>query len=205
MPRSAWVLVAANLVPLAGVLFWGWEVFPLLVLFWLENLVIGALNALRMLLVAPRDRAAWAAKLATVPFFCAHYGVFALIHGAIVFTLFGGRAYEPKDLWLLEPALRALRDYDLWLPLAALAASHLFSLAWNDLYRGELRGASLQDLMGRPYKRVVVLHLAIIAGGFGVQALHSPAWALAALVGLKIFIDVAAHRKEHAGQEDRNP
>ena len=32
---SAWVLVAANLVPLAGVLFWGWDAFALVALFWM--------------------------------------------------------------------------------------------------------------------------------------------------------------------------
>jgi Family of unknown function (DUF6498) len=32
-PLSAWVLLAANVLPLAGVLFWGWDVFALLVLF----------------------------------------------------------------------------------------------------------------------------------------------------------------------------
>src|SRR6185503_3557233 len=68
-PASAWVLVAANLLPLYGVLFWGWEVFPLLVLFWVENAVVGALNALRMLAADPADRALWAGKLFMVPFF----------------------------------------------------------------------------------------------------------------------------------------
>jgi len=47
-PVSAWVLVAANLVPLAGVLWWDWSVFALLVLFWMENVVIGLLFALRL-------------------------------------------------------------------------------------------------------------------------------------------------------------
>lgn len=42
---SAILLVAANLAPLYGVLFLGWEVFPLLVLFWAENVVVGVLNA----------------------------------------------------------------------------------------------------------------------------------------------------------------
>src|SRR5947207_11073224 len=31
-PLSAWLLVAANLIPLYAVLFWHWQVFPLLVL-----------------------------------------------------------------------------------------------------------------------------------------------------------------------------
>src|SRR5438876_3168331 len=38
---SALVLVAANLVPLAGVLFFGWSVFATLLLFWVANVIVG--------------------------------------------------------------------------------------------------------------------------------------------------------------------
>jgi len=46
---SVIALVLANLVPLAGVFLFHWEVFPLLFLFWLENVVIGVLNVAKML------------------------------------------------------------------------------------------------------------------------------------------------------------
>ena len=51
---SALVLVAANLVPLAGVLFFGWSVFSTLLLFWVENVIVGAFNVLRMLVAQPQ-------------------------------------------------------------------------------------------------------------------------------------------------------
>lgn len=47
---SVIALMVANLVPLAGVFLFHWEVFPLLFLFWLENIVIGILNVAKMLL-----------------------------------------------------------------------------------------------------------------------------------------------------------
>lgn len=47
------VLIAANLVPLAGVLVWGWSVFNVVVLYWLENVIVGAINILKMLTCAP--------------------------------------------------------------------------------------------------------------------------------------------------------
>jgi hypothetical protein len=159
--------------------------------------VAGILNAARMLLADPGDPALWAGKLFMVPFFCLHYGAFTAIHGVFVFGLFGGKAYDPKGLWVLEPALRAAADFHLWIPLAALAGSHLFSFFWNYLWRGEYRQAEIARLMARPYKRVVVLHVAIILGGFAATALHSPAWALVALVAIKTCADLRAHRKDH--------
>jgi hypothetical protein len=197
-PVSVWVLVGANLVPLAGVLFWGWDVFALLVLFWMENVVIGVLNVLKMLLADPADAALWAGKLFMAPFFCVHYGMFTAVHGMFVFALFGGRRYDSPGLNVAEPALRAAGELGLWLPLGVLLGSHAFSFLWNYLYRGEFRRAKLVELMAKPYGRVVVLHLTILFGGFGAMALGSPLWALLLLVGLKVGLDVRAHLKEHA-------
>lgn len=197
-PVSAWILLAANLVPVAGVLLWDWSVFALIALFWMENVIVGVFFALRLLCADPRDPARWAGKLFMVPFFCFHYGMFTAIHGMFVFSLFGGRAYSASGLQVLEPALRAARELGLWLPLAALLASHGFSFLWNYLYRGEFRSAQLTRLMAKPYGRVVVLHVAIIFGGIGAMALGSPLWALLVLLALKIGLDLKAHLKEHS-------
>lgn len=196
-PASAWVLLAANLVPLAGVLFWGWDAFALLALFWMENVIVGIFFALRMLTIDPRDPALWMAKLFLVPFFCFHYGMFTAIHGAFVFSVFG-KNYAVRELSVFGPATQAASDYGLWLPIAVLLASHLFSFVWNWLVGGELRRAQLTRTMMQPYARVVVLHVAIILGGIAATALGSPVWALLVLVGLKIGLDLKAHVKEHS-------
>ena len=197
-PVSAWVLVAANLVPLAGVLLWGWDVFPLLLLFWMENVVIGVLNVAKMLSADPHDAALWAGKLFIVPFFCVHYGMFTAGHGALLLSLFGGKSYPVSGFSPLEPALRAAADYELWLPIAVLAGSHVFSFFWNYFHRGEFRRARVIELMVKPYGRIIVLHVTIILGGFGAMALGSPIWALLLLLALKIGLDLRAHVKEHS-------
>src|SRR5690348_18190227 len=81
---TAAVLIAANLVPLAGVLFFGWSVFSTLLLFWVENVIVGAFNVLRMLVAQPQIGAMWAAKLFMIPFFTFHYGMFVKIGRAHV-------------------------------------------------------------------------------------------------------------------------
>lgn len=205
---SGLVLVAANLVPLFGVAFLGWGVVALLALFWIENLVIGVLNVLRMICadrratlthLEPREAAVWANKAFLVPFFCLHYGMFIWVHGAFVFSIFGGGKYDVEVFGLPETAARAMADFGLWLPAAVLAASHLFSFCWNYLYRGELRHARLPELMLRPYVRVLLLHITLLAGGLAAMRLGSPLWALVVLLGLKMALDWMAHVKEHSG------
>jgi hypothetical protein len=151
-----------------------------------------------MLCLDPRDPALWAGKLFMVPFFCFHYGLFTAGHGVFVFDMLGGKRYDVQGLWVLEPAARAAADYGLWLPLAVLFASHLFSFLYNYLYRGEFRRVQLAALMFTPYRRVVVLHLTIIIGGFAAIFLGSPVWALLVLLAMKIGLDWKAHVKEHS-------
>jgi hypothetical protein len=49
--KSSLLLIAVNLIPLGGVLVLGWTAFDVVFLFWMENVVIGAFNVLKMLTV----------------------------------------------------------------------------------------------------------------------------------------------------------
>lgn len=189
-------LVAANLFPLYGVLALGWEVFPIMFLFWVENLILGGFNALKMLWAAPQDRAKWLEKIFLVPFFSLHYGVFTLVHGVFVFGLFGGafRQGAPFPAW--SELARRIGEQYLGYAVLALVASHAFAFGYTYLWRGEYRTASLKELMQAPYGRVAVLHLALLGGGILVNAMHSPTAGLILLVVLKIIFDVRSHEKE---------
>ena len=50
---SAWPLLAANALPLLGVFFLGWDAFSIVILYWTENVVIGAINVLKMITCSP--------------------------------------------------------------------------------------------------------------------------------------------------------
>lgn len=189
-------LVLANLVPLGGVLFLGWEIFPLVFLFWLENVLVGVFNALKMLLAAPAEPVGWMVKAVMVPFFGFHYGIFCLVHGVFVFVLFGRGVVEIRGPLEWEHIWTVLVNQHLYWAALALAASHGVSLVLNYLRSGEYRRARLDALMQAPYGRVVVLHVAILGGGFLILSLGSPLGGLILLIVLKIVLDVRAHLGE---------
>jgi hypothetical protein len=193
---SSAALIAANLIPLVGVLAGGWRVFDVLLLFWAENVAIGVFNVLRMLVVARRGERG-AAGLAA--FFAVHYGIFTIVHGVFLVTLFGPPADSPM------PAFAALAAPALALPLAALVASHGVSFLANFILGGEADRVTAGALMTAPYGRVVALHVAIIFGGFAAAASGAPMLALALLVALKIAVDLAAHVAEHRGMAKAKP
>ena len=98
-------LVLANLVPLIGVLWLGWSVWTILIVYWLENGVVGAFNVLKIAraagpeptrpdsvvvdgrkVILPAQPVA-AGRSAIIGFFIVHYGMFWLVHGIFVLTL----------------------------------------------------------------------------------------------------------------------
>jgi hypothetical protein len=193
VPPSALVLVAANALPLVGVITLHWTVFSIILLYWCENVVIGAFNVLKMALADPRNVPGDALKLFLIPFFIVHYGIFTMVHGMFVLVLFGprtGDAPGPASL------VAALGQAGIWYAVLAVAASHGFSFVHNYLAGGEFRRASPQVLMSQPYSRVVVLHISILAGGFLTNAVGAPTLALLVLIALKTAIDLRSHLAE---------
>jgi len=191
---SLLALGLANALPIAGVLLLGWKVFPLVLLYWLENVVVGGFNVGKLLLARPQEPAYSVGKLFLIPFFIFHFGMFTLLHGVFVFALFGAKTLPRFDSLAELPA--AIRAYHLGWGLLALVVSHGLSFYWNYFENGEYRRASLPILMMQPYARLVVLHLAVLFGGWIVLTLGSPLLALLVLVALKTAADVRAHQAE---------
>ena len=187
-------LVLAKAVPILGVLFLGWTVFPLVLLYWLENVVVGGFNVAKLLMAQPREPAHWLGKFFLIPFFLVHFGGFTYIHGVLVVAFFGPKGTQPFDLLTAVPA--AIRANQLGWGVLSLVVSHGLSFYWNYIKNGEYQRASLNALMAQPYGRVMVLHMTVLLGGWVVMLLGSPLFALVLLVVLKTAADWRAHQAE---------
>lgn len=192
---STAALVIANALPVVGVLFLRWKVFPLILLYWLENVVVGAFNVLRLAVANPKDPAGWLGKLFFIPFFCIHYGMFIFVHGVLLFAFFG-RDVTGDTFPVPFGVPAAIRRTGIEFAVLAIVVSHGVSFLTNYIRGGEYQRVSLQQLMHQPYNRVVVLHMAILGGGFAMMALGSPMYGLLLLIVLKTATDIAAHRAE---------
>jgi hypothetical protein len=205
---SLLALAVANALPLVGVLFLGWTVFPLVLLYWLENLVVGGYTVAKLLLAQPRQPIYWLGKAFMVPFFLVHFGGFTYIHGVLVVAFFGPKGTQPFDLLSAVPA--AVRANQLGWSLLGLVVSHGLSFYWNYVKSGEYQRASLNVLMAQPYGRVMVLHMTVLFGGWVVMLLGSPLFALVVLIALKTAADWRGHQAERrkfapSAQDTRTP
>lgn len=215
-------LVVANLIPLVGVVFWGWDLWTILALYWAENGIIGLSNVAKILMAegaaglpgvagmpgAGADGVGLPAagaygsvkpvlgcgRFAMAGFFLVHYGLLWVGHG--VFVLFALPAFGGSGTRF--DGIAANLDQVLYGALG-LAISHGVSLWFNYIGRGEYRHASPARLMGAPYAGVVILHVTIIVGAFVSMILGTPIGALVVLVLLKTGLDLSFHRREHEG------
>jgi hypothetical protein len=90
-------LVVANAIPLVGALFLGWNVWNILVVYWLENGIVGIFNVMKMARAELPGRAdgltingrpvTGSVKGTLIPFFIIHYGIFWFVHGIFVLTM----------------------------------------------------------------------------------------------------------------------
>jgi hypothetical protein len=150
-----------------------------------------------MLVSSPTKPASWITKVFMIPFFCFHYGMFTLGHGIFVFAFFGDYLTSGGSPLNDDSVLEAIGDFQIVWAFLALFLSHAISFAVNYIGKGEYKQADLNTLMFQPYIRIVIMHVTILAGGFLVQSLGSPIFALLILIVLKTFIDIQTHLREH--------
>lgn len=201
-------LVVANLIPLVGALFLGWNVWTILIIYWLENGVVGVFNVLKMRKAEGDDvsgAANWringrpatsVTRGALIPFFVMHYGMFWVGHGIFVLLLplFGGMSMDGSE----GPDMtEGMSIGTIVFAVIVLAISHGVSYWFNFIGNGEYRRVSPAGQMFAPYGRLVILHITIIVGAMAISITGAPAAALAILVALKIVLDVGFHLAEH--------
>ena len=196
------LLVAANLIPVVGVLFFDWDVGLVLVAYWLENGIVGILNFPRILLASGGATAlnapgAGAGKAILAVFFLFHYGIFWVVHGVFLNVFLNRRDAFGGGLGGFDgfdPFGFVLADTTVLLAGLALFLSHLANLVVNYIGRGEFRTVSPGSQMFAPYPRMVALHVTIIVGGLAIMGLGQPVVAVVLLVATKTLIDVGLYR-----------
>ena len=182
-------LVASNLVPVAGVLFWKWNVGSILLIYWSENIVIGIYNAIKML-ISPlgKEESQYVTdkvmKSFLIGFFTVHYGGFCATHGVFVYLLYK-ISYGSMGFW---PFI---------LTMSSMFISHGVSFFKNFIERKEYTRLTTQELMFQPYKRIVLMHVVILIGGSATFILGEPIFSLVVLIILKLGLDIKMHSKEH--------
>jgi cation transport ATPase len=192
MPASGFLLIFANIVPVMGVLYGGWNILDLLFIYWAESVIIGFFNILKMLSAGEKNNRSILLivvdRLFACSFFIVCYGGFMLLHAVFIFGLaaeFYKISFEP--LALLAKT---------WPGLLSLFFSHGFSFISNYLLSREREKADIYSLMHQPYSRIVTMQISLIIGLWLTTFFGQPALLLLFFLIMKTAADLNAHLKE---------
>jgi len=208
----ALLLLAANLVPLVGVIMWGWDAFVLLMLYWLETAVIAFWTIVRVATMPASALADLqieskgsrpASPFGFAAFLTLHAGIFMGVHFLFLWELFAGEWADRIH------GVRAFVDQmmigtGLWVPLLVLfvvrGAFMLFDAVqpwiWRKLGVVERKPAKEQmlgpgeSIVFGLYIRIVVMQVTIIFGAWFAM-LAGGAGALTFLILVKTAVDVS--------------
>jgi hypothetical protein len=205
------IVLAANLVPLIGVLAWDWDAFVLLMLYWLETAVIAFWTVARIACL-PRDAVADfdidagrppPSPLALAAVVTLNAGMFMAVHFLILWELFAG-GWSQRVHGIGDFVQQLVIGTGLWLPLLVLfiarGAPMLLDGAEPWLRRKfGLRPGPREQSAPEPgaalvlglYIRIVVMQVAIIIGA-GFALLTGNAGALAVLIAVKTAVDLSS-------------
>ena len=203
-------LIAANMVPLGGVIFLRWDVFLILILYWSESFIVGFYNVLKLILVHNKGKGALqhAGKVFSIPFFILHYSGFMGVHGLFLLAFSQKEAehfFSPEQAWpcflvFLQVFINVVKNLWKILPLAMLIpifflfVSHGVSFLKHFILEKEYLKKNVNSLMNEPYSRIVVMHLAIIFGGFlSIATGSNNLGVVIVLVFIKTWIDAKSY------------
>ena len=187
----AWMILAVDLFPVWAVLTLGWGAAPLVFLYWLENLIIGAVTLAKMIATSVKEHVIGLLGILFIgPFFVFHYGMFCFVHGVFVsaFSHMGSGSDGPSfpTPWgLVQEALQSGANMPTF--VVAIIAVQVVLFVQDFIVRGEYRETSVDKEMMKPYARVIVLHIAIFAGAFAMAAIGEPMWGMLILILLRAF------------------
>jgi hypothetical protein len=190
-----------DLLPIYAVLAWGWNAVPLVMLYWMENVIIGVMTVPRLLVSGARFGIGGVIGGAFMSaFFAFHYGMFCFVHGVflVAFASFSGSegmASAPfMDIaGIFQFGLASGLHID-WI-IYALVAFQILVFAVEFIWKGEWKRANPGEEMAAPYGRIVILHFGIFLGAGALFFLGQPMAGVLALIVFRAVWGVRSNSK----------
>jgi len=208
-----------NIIPLYGILYWGWDTFQLLMLYWMETAIIAFFTLLRIARLAPnapqaRSRASStrygeitingrpqkASQFALVGFFALHAGAFILVH-LLFLWLFFSREWLKKVHGVGSFFYELFVANYVWAALLFLIIASGVALLIESTQRlpppasapTEKPADPVGTIVGSLYLRIVIMQVAIIFGAM-ISGLSGSLAPLVIVIALKTLIDLLPRR-----------
>ena len=183
--------LAVDLFPIYGVIAFGWNAVPLVMLYWMENIIAGVFTIPRIF-VSGASFGGFGFLLGAFlcVFFVFHYGLFCAVHGTFLMVFVAmseGTIADQGPVMMDVPGMFQFGltsaphvEYFVY----AIIAFQALVLIWEFFIKGEWKNTTPMAEMFAPYGRIIVLHFAIFAGAGALFVLGQP---VIGVLGLILF------------------
>ena len=188
--KTVWPIIISNLTTIVFAILGKWNVFEIMLVYWLQSIIIGLFNIIHILLLKEfaidgHLNISRLIRLGIAALFTVHYSIFHFVYIMFLFYLGFNESISTLTGVLLSQ-----------LPLTLLFFfSYLYDFIKNDMKDSK---ATLGSLMFKPYVRIIPMHLTIIFGmGFNYIL---GGGTLVIFMFLKTIVDIMIRSKEQSIQ-----
>jgi hypothetical protein len=200
--------LAVDLFPIYGVIAFGWNAVPLVMLYWMENIIAGVMTIPRIFISgASFGVGGFLLGLFLCVFFVFHYGLFCAVHGTFLMAFIAmgnGTLAEGADIMMDVPAMFTFgmnsAPHVEWF-VYAIIGFQLAVLLWEFVIKGEWKNTNPMAEMFAPYGRIIILHFAIFAGAGALFLLGQPIVGVLALIVFRAIYGVVTNGAKEFGFE----
>lgn len=190
-----------DLLPIYAVIAWGWNASPLVMLYWMENVIIGVMTVPRLLISGARFGIGGViGGVFMSAFFAFHYGMFCFVHGIFLVAFAswnGGEGMASAPFMDIEGIFRfglTVGPHMEWI-IAAVVAFQILVFAVEFIWKGEWKRTNPGEEMGSPYGRIVLLHFGIFVGAGALFLLGQPMVGVLALIVFRAAYGIVSNSK----------
>lgn len=188
--------VVANILPILGVIFWGWKPLDAFIIYALETLIIGIMTVIKLLITAihqSRDvpentnKKGIIAGLFMIVFFIFHFGMFAAIQTSIFTSVSGLTKGTQGPLYFFLNWYKFVTPetvYALYMFIVSYAVTYLVPF----MYHQEYKSQGMAQQMMEPYGRIFVQQFTVIIGSIFLMFNWGIGF-LIVFVGIKIYAE----------------
>ena len=190
-------LIVANLLPVYGVWFLGWNSIEVFVVYVMETLIVGLLTVLKLAIASLTgsgedwyvgNRKTKQPGILFILFFIVHYGIFTAVQSSIFAE--SANINPPGSSWLyFFFHWYQYINKDVAIMLVGFSLSYLARSFAPFIANREYKNASMARIMFQPYGRIIIQQLTVLVGSMFLAMGRTKVFIL--VFGLiKIWVDL---------------
>lgn len=177
-------LIFTNFLPFIGVIFYDWTAVAVIVVLWLEATIIWLLYIPRILFAYGHQEDTLKSRISDLAMYFTMGSFMLMMSGVAVYQIFIGQ--EPEAEPWLQLIVNTVKEFNLHWAIVFITANYLTLLILKYFFSREFLTTSVSDNISDGFLRPGILIVTLSTGGWILQLIKEPIWALILFLLIKV-------------------